>query len=291
MKRGMCRSWGCPIPRRPVPKEPKHCQDYQVTAAGRPVKAKWEAEPQPKRGAAPDQRFDGLRGWFVSELSFAANEEKPVLIRFRSGYAQSGFHVSDQGSMSSANFTYRLSTAACWAGSIGKGRIVLKPVGIDPSELKVLKPVNRFRKEGDSWVWNFENLEPTLADDINIEVVPVVVSQHGEGRLNHGRNGRWYYVSTDYTAKASSVLAPEDGKTYGPENLASYRDERVVRRRAGPGRGRVGGTRPESREASVRNRDLARLPAEPRVVQGERPAETDDHDPQRRAPGFRRDSG
>lgn len=228
---------GLPDSEVPSAKEPKHCQDYQVTAAGQPVKAKWEAEPKPKSGVSPDQRFNGLRGWFVSELSFAANEEKPVLIRFRSGYAQSGFHVSDQGSLSSANFTYRLSTAACWAGSIGKGRIVLKPVGIDPSELKVLKPVNRFRKEGDSWVWNFENLEPTLADDINIEVVPEVVSQHGEGRLNHSRNGRWYYLSTDYTAKASSVLAPADGKTYGPENLAGGGDEVWSEGVPGPGAG------------------------------------------------------
>lgn len=201
---------------------PWHCQDYRLAAGGQPVKAKWEVEPKPKAGSTPDRQFNGLRGWFVSELTFAANEEKPVLIQFRSGYAQSGFHVSDQGSMSHANFTYRVSTAACWAGTIGKGRIVLKPVGIDPSELKVLKPVNRFRKEGDSWVWSFENLEPTLADDINVEVVPEVVSQHGEGRLNHGRNGHWYYCSTEFSAKASSVLAPEDGKTYGPENLGKY---------------------------------------------------------------------
>lgn len=201
---------------------PRHCQNYQLTAGGQPVKAKWEAEPKPKANAAPDKRFAGLRGWFVSELTFAANEEKPVLIRFRSGYAQTGFHVSDNGTMGRALFTYRLSTAACWAGTILKGRIVLKPVGIDPAELKVLKPVNRFRKEGDSWVWDFENLEPTLADDINAEVEPEVVSFSGEGRLNHGRNGRWYYTSTDFAIKASSVLPPQDGKSYGPEKLTEY---------------------------------------------------------------------
>ncbi|MBN8456535.1 MAG: hypothetical protein J0M04_01625 [Verrucomicrobia bacterium] len=201
---------------------PRHCQNYQLTAGGQAVKAKWEPEPKPKAGTPPDKRLAGLRGWFVSELVFAANEEKPVLIRFRSGYAQSGFHVSDNGTMSRAVLTYRLSTGACWGGSIARGRVVLKPVGIDPAELKVLGPVNRFRKEGESWVWNFENLEPTLADDIQAEVEPEVKSFSGEGRLNHERNGRWYYTSTDYTAKASSVLPPQDGKTYGPENLTEH---------------------------------------------------------------------
>jgi hypothetical protein len=225
--------------KQPPPKEPKHCQGYQLSAAGQVVKAKWQAEPkQPANGPA-DARFKGLSGWFVSELTFAAGEEKPVMIRFRSGYPLSGFQVSGQGTMSSSNFTYRLSTAACWAGTIGKGRIELKPTaGVDPTEVKVLKPVNRFRKEGNAWVWNFENLEPSLADDLTVEVVPSVESMHGGGRLCHGRNNQWYYLSTDYAIKASSVHAPEERFTYEPENVKDgYPGSCWVEGASGPGTG------------------------------------------------------
>ena len=224
---------------QPVLKEPKYCQGYELTAAGKAVKAKWQAEPKPTGNAPADARFKGLGGWYVSELTFAAGEEKPVMIRFRSGYPQSGFHVSDQGTMSSANFTYRLSTAACWAGTIGSGRIELIPAaGVDPSEVKVLKPVNRFRKEGNAWVWKFEDLEPTLADDLTVEVVPAVESMHGGGRLNHGRNNQWYYLSTAYTVKASSVHAPEESFTYEPENVKdTYDGSCWVEGASGPGTG------------------------------------------------------
>jgi hypothetical protein len=230
---------GLPGTKSQPPREPKYCQGYQVTAAGKPVKAKWQAEPKPTGNAPADARFTGLGGWFVSELTFAAGEEKPVMIQFRSGYPQTGFHVSDQGTMSSANFTYRLSTAACWAGTIGSGRIELKPAaGVDPAEVKVLKPVNRFHKEGGSWVWQFADLEPTLADDLLVEVVPAVESMHGGGRLNHVRNNQWYYLSTDYAVTASSVLAPEAGWTYEPEHVKDYSDFSCwVEGASGPGTG------------------------------------------------------
>lgn len=219
-------------------KEPKYCHGYQLTAAGGAVKAKWQAEPKPAANAPADSRFKGLAGWFVSELTFAPSEEKPVTIRFRSGYPQSGFHMSSQGTVSAANFTYRLSTAACWAGTIGSGRIELKAAaGVDPAEVRVIKPVNRFHKEGGAWVWKFENLEPTLADDLMVEVVPEVESMRGEGRLCHSRNNQWYYLSTDYAVKASSVLAAESGWTYEPENVKGSAETCWAEGANGPGTG------------------------------------------------------
>jgi hypothetical protein len=199
--------------------QPRYCQDYLITAAGKPIKSKWQAEPKPSE----DKRFLGIAGWQVSEITFAAGEEKPVLIRFRSAYPEESWSVSDDSSTSSSLFKYRLSTAACWAGTIGSGKITLKRNGIPASELKVLKPVNRFRKEGDNWVWDFENLEPTMADDLEIEASPEIFSYPdvSPDNLYVSRGGKWSICHVNYDVKASSTL-PDEGKiSYAAENLKS----------------------------------------------------------------------
>ncbi|MCU0780483.1 MAG: DUF4424 domain-containing protein [Akkermansiaceae bacterium] len=216
--------FGDPAKQPKAQTSPAYCQDYRITARGKPLKSAWQTEP----GNAADARRRGLAGWYVSSLTFAAGEEIPVAIRFRSAYPRVGQSVSDDGYTSAAVFKYRLSTAACWAGSIGTGRIVLKPDGIDPGDLRVLKPVNRFRKEGESWVWDFENLEPTLADDLEIEAVPEEnsYSRPADGDAGNGpsvtyweRAGKWSVSHANYRAKASSTLPPEGERSYGVEHL------------------------------------------------------------------------
>ncbi len=199
-------------------KQPKYCQNYSIAASGKPVDSKWQAEPKP----SDDKRFIGIAGWLVSEISFAAGEEKPVLIRFRSAYPEESWSVSDDSSTGSSLFKYRLSTAACWAGTIGSGKITLKPNGIPASELKVLKPVNRFRKDGDNWVWDFENVEPTMADDLEIEASPEIQTyQLGapDGSIYVSRGGEWSISHVNYGVKASSTLPAEGEISYAPENL------------------------------------------------------------------------
>lgn len=220
----------------------RYCRDYQVTAAGRPVSAKWQVEKQ-----NDDKRFRGVAGWLVSELSFAAGEEKPVMIRFRSDYPFSQYSVSEDVSESCGLFKYRLSTAACWAGMIGSGTITLKPAGIRPEEMKVIKPVNRFKKEGDTWVWRFENLEPTLADDFEVEAVPATETYYrpaakGEyegpwlGYIKRGE--KWSMSHSNYRVTASSTLAPEGGHKYDAENIKNPSDENMWSEGApGPGAG------------------------------------------------------
>ena len=199
-------------------KQPKYCQNYSIAASGKPVDSKWQGEPKP----SGDKRFKGIVGWLVSEITFAAGEEKPVLIRFRSGYPEEMWSVSDDSSTGSSLFKYRLSTAACWAGTIGSGKITLKPNGIPASELKVLKPVNRFRKDGDNWVWDFENLEPTMADDMEIEASPEILTyQLGapDGSIFVSRGDKWSICHGNYGVKASSTLPDEDTISYAAENL------------------------------------------------------------------------
>lgn len=202
-----------------------YCRDYRVTAAGKPVKFKWQAEAKP----AADKRFEGLAGWMVSELTFAAGEEKPVLISFNSDYPEEEWNVSDAGTISAARFKYRLSTAACWAGTIGEGSIALIPDGIPADELRVIKPVNRFTKEGNHWVWRFKDLEPSLADDLEIEAVPEIRfhpifpdTETDSWSSYHERAGKWSIEHKNYAVHASTVLPPEGDITYVADNVRDY---------------------------------------------------------------------
>lgn len=199
-----------------------YCRGYQITESGKSVKSTWQGEVNP----ANDARFKGVAGWLVSEMTFAANEEKPVMIRFQSSYPLSEWSVSENGSVSAGLFRYRLSTAACWNGSIGTGRIVLKPQGIDPSWLKAIKPVNRFRREDGNLVWTFENLEPTLADDFEIEARPAVNYSAARSQMKEGtyaeyqeRNHQWVMAHSNYQVRASSTLPPDQGIKYDAENI------------------------------------------------------------------------
>lgn len=233
--------------------ELRYCKDYRISASGKALKAKWLAESNnPGKNAdkaAADVRFKGIAGWLVSEMTFNGGEEIPVQIRFRSVYPKSAYGSSGAGASSAALFRYRLSSAACWAGTIGSGHIVLKPAGIDPRELKVLKPVNRFRKQGDSWIWDFENLEPTLADDLEIEAAPAVTSHyagaHAESEY-YQSNGEWYIITNNYKAKASSVKAPDGKIDYAVTNLNDgFPNNAWCEGRPGPGVGEWLELRPE----------------------------------------------
>ncbi len=196
----------------------KYCQNYTITAGGKSISAKWQAEDKVTT-VTPDKRFKGIEGWLISEITFAPNEEKPVTIHFKSGYPLEYWNVSDNTSETAAIFRYRLSSAACWAGPIRTGSITLKPAGIDPSGMKVIKPVNRFKKEGDHWVWNFENLEPTLADDIEVEAIPKI-SGFGEEDKRYTQKGeKWFMTHTNYEVTASSTLPEADETSYKAENI------------------------------------------------------------------------
>ncbi|TAG10794.1 MAG: DUF4424 domain-containing protein [Verrucomicrobia bacterium] len=200
-----------------VHKQLIYCQNYAITASGKEIAATWQEE----KNATNERQFKGIAGWLISEITFTAGEEKSVMIKFVSSYPSESWSVSDDTSKNASLFRYRLSSAACWAGTIGTGRITLKPVGIDPKELKVLKPVNRFKKEGDSWVWNFENLEPTLADDLEIEAQPEIrtyARTHNEGTYVE-RGGVWLISHINYQIKASSFLPPAGDLSYEPEKV------------------------------------------------------------------------
>jgi hypothetical protein len=206
-------------------KQPAYCKNYQITAAGTQVKATWQGEFRETR----DPRFKGVVGWLVSEITFAANEEIPVKITFQSTYPLEEWHVSRNTSRSASIFKYRLSTAACWAGAIGTGKIVLEPNGINPDWLKVIKPVNRFKKVGTGWVWNFKDLEPALADDLTIETRPREQGYSAHAAAMKGtyaeylnRNDQWTIAHANYHVKASSTLPRGKENSYEADHIKDW---------------------------------------------------------------------
>jgi len=220
------RAIGEPPP--PSHKAPLYCKDYEITARGKPLRVRWQAEENPEG----DARFNRLSGWNVSEITFAKGEEIPVTIRFESVYPEGYHFVSETSTTTAGIFRYRLSTAACWHGTIGEGRVIIEPDGIDPADIRVIKPVNRFKKEGERWIWNFKDLEPTLDDDLEIECRPSV-NVYGHQSLIPNRSdvpshqladyiergGRWSMLHSNYEVKASSTLAPEGDNRYDATNI------------------------------------------------------------------------
>ncbi|RYD36897.1 MAG: hypothetical protein EOP87_04610 [Verrucomicrobiaceae bacterium] len=210
---------------------PKYCQDYVITARGKDIAAKWQGEKKPSQ----DEQLKGIAGWLVSEISFAPGQEIPVTIRFRSGYVSEAWGVSDDSRKSPSIFKYRLSTAAVWAGTIGTGKITLKPDGIPAGDLKVLKPANRFKKDGDTWVWEFKDLEPTLADDFEVEATPEERSYMRSAANPAKSDGpfadyiqraeKWSMAHTNYTITASSTLAADGDTNYSADNLKNIWSE------------------------------------------------------------------
>lgn len=215
-------------------KDLKYCQNYTITAREKAISAKWQEEKKPAEGNK-DERMSGIEGWLISELDFAPEEEISVTIRFNSGYPAEVWNVSDDSSKSASIFKYRLSTAAVWAGTIGAGKIVLRPHGIPATDLKVLKPANRFQKSGDEWIWEFKDLEPTLADDFEVEAVPEERSfmrAENDPSKSEGpfvdyidKGGKWSMAHSNYTITASSTLAPSKEASYEADHVKNVWSE------------------------------------------------------------------
>jgi hypothetical protein len=209
--------------------ELQYCRDYQVVFGGKPVPAKFQQEPGKSKAA--DKRFAGIKGWLVSEISLGPREEKSMTIRFRADYPYEGKFVSDDAHESARTFKYRLSTGAAWDGPIERGRVTIRAAGIDPGEVRILRPVNRFRRSGSQWEWEFSKLEPTLADDLVIEAIPAEFSYSGRsesGKSDHwgekavqliDRAGKWYVLPPNYEVTASSTLRAKGSLSYDAANV------------------------------------------------------------------------
>src|SRR5437867_10063863 len=147
---------------------------YRMTIDGREVG--WTNILGPKEessdttsGEIWEQNVSTSESWKKSVIPLERNQTREVTIRYTAKYAEQSESVSDDEHVSDAAFAYSLSPAATWKGPIGKGKIEINILHPEPEDVSIEPPKERFRKISHTrYEWEFENLKPTLADDIRV---------------------------------------------------------------------------------------------------------------------------
>ena len=224
-------------------------EGYTIAADGQELKvntvnAKGEKPKAEKDASGWGDFKPGKRLWKKSVIPFAQGQTREVVIRYRSPYAANQNSVSDDSHSTEMYLRYSLSPAATWKGPIGKGKITVTCLHPLPEEVAIKKPKDRFKKTSDTqWVWEFQNLKPTLADDLKIVAHPAydayyfrqeepentpAATENTPAESESGPSFRAQYVvvgdryfleHNDYAATASSTLASQGEHQYGIENL------------------------------------------------------------------------
>ncbi len=212
-------------------------EDYSLTANGQPVP--YHIEPGDVKNWKQffDQDFLGMvQGpedeagdqspcsvcriwWLASTVHFDKGETKHIAIQYEALYQYGEGGPSDDADYLSDNLRYLLSTASVWKGPIQKGRVMVKAITIDPNSITV-KPANRFKKSSGGLLWEFTNLEPTLADNIEVclnNKFSTIFNNYGAGddaddwdtrKANSSwysfEGNKYYFDFHDYVATASS---------------------------------------------------------------------------------------
>jgi len=210
-------------------------ENYTIGADGADLKFETVDAKGTKPKAEKDARWGefkpGTRLWKKSSIPFAAGQTREILIRYRSPYAAIQSGVSEDYHSDDLYFRYSLSPAATWKGPIGKGIITVNYLHPRPEEIAIVKPKERFKQTSDNqFVWEFQNLKPTLADDLKIVVHPAndTYPAHGEFQVNYEdqkfhaeyviEKNRYFIQHSDYDAVASSTLkAPEPAASPTPQ--------------------------------------------------------------------------
>ncbi len=173
------------------------------------------------------ENISTIKSWKKSVIPFERNQTREVAIRYRAKYAENDESVSDDLHISDATFAYSLSPAATWKGPIGKGKVEINIFHPEPEDVSIEKPKERFRKVSDThYEWQFENLKPTLADDIRIvahskyDSYPTGNWEDPTRRASYViRNNQYFLDYKDYDATASSTLAPQGKRNYDVVNI------------------------------------------------------------------------
>ena len=213
-------------------------EGYKISADDTELKFENVDAKGEKPKAAKDERWGdfkpGTRLWKKSSIPFAAGQTREILIRYQSPYAAVQSSVSDDGHSDDLYFRYSLSPAATWKGPIGKGKITVNILHPRPEETTIAKPKDRFKKVTDTqFAWEFQNLKPTLADDMKFIVHPGydTYPAGGEFAVNYEdvtfraeyviEKNRYFIQHSDYDAVASSTRKPEPAPTPDPNKKES----------------------------------------------------------------------
>jgi hypothetical protein len=205
---------------------------YQISADGKELK--WtnvagakEESSETTSGQVWQQELSTIKSWKKSVIPFDRNQTREVAIHYSARYAENDESVSDDSHISDATFAYSLSPAATWKGPIGKGKIEIDILHSEPEDVSIEKPKERFKKISETqYEWEFENLKPSLADDIRViahskyDSYPTGYSE--EDIRRHAsyiiRDHQYFLDHTDYDATASSTLAPQGKRNYDVVN-------------------------------------------------------------------------
>jgi hypothetical protein len=169
-----------------------------------------------------------IKSWKKSIIPFDRNQTREVTIHYTARYSENNESVSDDIHIGNATFAYSLSPAATWKGPIGKGKVEINVLHPEPEDVSIEKPKERFKKIRDThYEWDFENLKPTLADDIRIiahskyDKYPTGYSE--DDRAHRGeyvlREHQYFLDHTDYDATASSTLTAQGKHNYDVVNI------------------------------------------------------------------------
>ena len=214
-------------------------EGYAISADG----AELKFETVDAKGAKPKAEKDahgwgdfkpGVRLWKKSSIPFAQGQTREILIRYRSPYAANQSGVSDDSHSEELYFRYSLSPAATWKGPIGKGKITINYLHPRPEEITITKPKDRFKKVSDTqFIWEFQNLKPTLADDMKIVVHPPRDTYPARGEYATAyddqkyrseyvvERNRYFVQHSDYDAVASSTRTPDPAPSPSPSPTAA----------------------------------------------------------------------
>ena len=211
-------------------------EGYAIAADG--AELKWQnvdakgEKPKPVTDPHWGEFKAATRLWKKSSIPFTQGQTREILIRYHSPYAANQSSVSDDGHSGEAYLQYSLSPAATWKGPIGKGIVTMNYLHPRPEETVISRPKDRFKKINDTqFAWEFQNLKPTLADDIKIVVHPPydtyparreygVDYEHPKFRVEYFIQGDRYFLQhSDYDAVASSTLKPEGEYKYDVDNI------------------------------------------------------------------------
>jgi hypothetical protein len=203
-------------------------ESSKATSESTNVSEPKEENSETTSGQIWEQTVSTIKSWKKSIIPFERNQTREVAIRYRAKYAENDESVSDDSHISDATFAYSLSPAATWKGPIGKGKIEINILHPEPEDVSIEKPKERFQKVSDThYEWQFENLKPTLADDIRIIAHSKYDSYptgYSEADLNRRasyviRNNQYFLDHKDYDATASSTLAPQGKRNYDVVNI------------------------------------------------------------------------
>jgi hypothetical protein len=206
-------------PKDPVPP----LRDFAVAADGRELPVRVVRDPQSlKRLPRPlatevSEVPVEIPFWYVFKLTLGHGQTSTLRVRYRTDYTGAVSYVSDDEQASARQLTYLFSSAALWKGPIQQGEVVIRAVSVDPDQV-AFNLARRFVRQTDSWTWRFQDLEPTLADDLRIVVgsegeaywrPDPVASPGREAALDTAfvkSEGRWELRQRRFRVRATSSL-------------------------------------------------------------------------------------